>query len=112
MAAAVAAGLVAALLVTLALPSTYRASGAVVLVRQGHPPGADPELAEAAVAAQELLRSRAVADSVVANLKLEQSPEELLDDLRVSAEPGGPLVRFSLDAGSGEQARRRAQELA
>jgi capsular polysaccharide biosynthesis protein len=108
----VAAGLVAGLLVTLVWPSTYRASGAVVLVRQGRPPGADPELARAVVAAEQLLRSRAVADSVVANLKLEQSPEDLLDDLRVSAKPEASLVRFSVDAGDGEDARRRSQELA
>ncbi|HXH87159.1 MAG TPA: hypothetical protein VNI55_00935 [Gaiellaceae bacterium] len=112
MAAGLAAGLVAALLVTLALPSTYRASGAVILVRQGQPPGGDPELAQAVVAARELLRSRAVADSAVANLKLGGSPEDLLDDVTVSAEPDTSLVRFSVDADDGEQARRIGQELA
>jgi len=111
-AAGLAAGLVAALLVTLALPSTYRASGAVILVRQGQPPGDDPKLAQAVVAAEELLRSRAVADSAVANLKLGGSPEDLLDDVTVSAEPDTSLVRFSVDADDGEQARRIGQELA
>jgi capsular polysaccharide biosynthesis protein len=111
-AAAVAAGLVAAVLVMLAVPSSYRASGAVILVREGRPPGADPELAGAVRAAEELLQSRAVADSAVSNLELEGSPEELLDDVRVSAEPDASLVRFSVDAGDGGEARRIAQELA
>ena len=54
---------------------------------------------------------RAVADSAVANLKLDESPDELLADIRVDAEPETSLMRFSVDAGDGDQARRKAQEL-
>ena len=101
-----------ALLVTLLQPSTYRASGAVILVRQGQPPGGDPELTRAVLGAQKLLRSRAVADSAVANLKLAGSADDLLDDVRVTAEPETSLIRFSVDAGEREEARRIGQELA
>ncbi len=107
-----AAGVLAGLLATALLPETYRASGAVILTRQGKAPGGDPGLAEAVVAAEDLLRSRAVAVSAVANLKLQDSPDALLDDLRVEGDPETSLVRLSVDAASGEEARRRAQELA
>lgn len=110
--AGVLVGLAAALLLTLLQDSTYRAEGTLVLTREGRAPGDDPTLAPAAEAAAELLESRAVAESVRANLRLDDSAEELLErvDLDVSAQSS--LLRLAVEAGEPEEARRTAQELA
>src|SRR5688500_19725340 len=81
-----AAGVVAAALLTVLQSSTYRADGSIALVRQGQPPGDDPALAQAAEAAERLFRSRAVAEPAIANLRLDDSPDELLDRVSVGAE--------------------------
>ena len=81
--AATLAGLGVALVVTLLQPSTYRASGTLVLTREGRAPGDDPTLSPAAAAAVELLETRGIAESVVANLRLDDSPGELLDRIDV-----------------------------
>ncbi len=106
-----AAGVVAALLLTLLLPSVYRADASIALSRQGQPPSDDPALAQAAEAAAELFHSRAVAESAVANLRLDESPEELLDRVSLETEPQSSLVRVQVEAGSPGEARRTAQEL-
>ena len=105
------AGLVLAVLVTLLQDDVYRADASVALVRQGEPPGSDPELAAAAAAAAALFHSRAVAESAAANLRLDESPAELLDRVRLSTEPESSLVRVEVEAPSAEEARRTVQEL-
>lgn len=105
------AGVVAALLLTLLLPSVYRADASIALSRQGQPPSDDPALAQAAEAAAELFHSRAVAESAVANLRLDESPDELLDRVSLETEPQSSLVRVQVEAGSPGEARRTAQEL-
>ena len=81
--AGAAAGLVAAVVVTLLQSSTYRADASIALVRQGQPPGSDPALARAAEAAAKLFHSRAVAEPVLANLRLEESADALLERVSV-----------------------------
>jgi capsular polysaccharide biosynthesis protein len=105
------AGLAAAGLITLLQTSTYRADASIVLVRQGQPPGDDPALAEAAAAASDLLHSRAVADPAIANLRLDESADELLERVSVDTEADSSLVRISVEAPSRDEARRTAQEL-
>ncbi|MHB1242682.1 MAG: YveK family protein [Gaiellaceae bacterium] len=105
------AGLVLAAVATLLQDDVYRADASIALVRQGQPPGSDPELAQAAAAAAELLHSRAVAESAAANLRLEESADELLDRVRLSTEPESSLVRVEVEAPSRDEARRTAQEL-
>jgi capsular polysaccharide biosynthesis protein len=110
--AGTAAGLAAGSLLTLLQPSTYRADASIVLVRQGRPPGDDPALAQAATAAADLFHSRAVAQPATANLRLDESADELLDSVSISTEAGSSLVRISVEAPSRGEARRTAQELA
>lgn len=107
-----AAGLLAAGAFTLLQDSIYRADASLVLVRQGQPPGSDPQLAGAADAAAELFDSRAVAASAIENLGLDESPDELVDRLDVDAEEGSSLVRIEVEAESRERARQVAQEVA
>ena len=107
-----AAGLLVGLAVTLLVDSTYRADASIVLVRQGQPPGSDPQLAQAAEAAAELFDSRAVAESAIRNLGLDETPQELLDRVDVEAADGSSLVRIDVEAPSKEEARRTAQEVA
>ena len=107
-----AVGLLVAVAVTLLQDSTYRADASILLVRQGQPPGSDPRLAQAAATAAELFDSRAVAESVIRNLALDESPQDLLDRLDVSAGEGSSLVQIEVEASSKEQARRTAQEVA
>jgi len=109
---AAAAGLLVGLAVTLLVDSIYRADASIVLVRQGQPPGSDPQLARAAEAAAELFDSRAVAESAIRNVGLDESPQELLDRVDVEAEEGSSLVRIEVEAPSKEEARRAAQEVA
>ena len=106
------AGALAGLLVTLLQDDVYRADGSIAIVRQGAAPGSDPALAASAEAAAELFDSRAVAESVIANLRLDDSSEELLDRVEVTAEPGSSLVRLEVEADDPESARRTAQNLA
>ncbi len=105
------AGLAAAAVLTLLQSSTYRADASIALVRQGQPPGDDPALAQAAETAAELFHSRAVAEPAIANLRLDESPDELL--ARISVEPAATssLIRVSVEAPSRDEARRTAQEL-
>ena len=107
-----AVGLLVGLAVTLLVDSTYRADASIVLVRQGQPPGNDPQLAQAAEAAAELFDSRAVAESAIRNLGLEETSEELLDRVEVEASAESSLVRIDVEAPSREEARRAAQEVA
>jgi capsular polysaccharide biosynthesis protein len=109
--AGTAAGVAAAAVVTLLQSSTYRADASVAIVRQGQPPGDDPALAQAAEAAADLFHSRAVAEPAVANLRLEESADELLDRTSVRTEAESSLVRVTVDAPTREEARRTAQEL-
>ena len=110
--AGTAAGVAAAAVLTLLQSPTYRADASIALVRQGQPPGNDPALAQAAEAAAELFHSRAVAEPAVANLRLDESPDELLDRVSVETEAKSSLVRISVEAPSRDEARRAAQELA
>ena len=110
--AGAAAGLAAAGVLTLLQSSTYRADASIALVRQGQPPGDDPALAQAAESAAELFHSRAVAEPVIANLRLEESADGLLDRVDVDSRPGSSLVRLAVEAPSADEARRTAQELA
>ncbi len=107
-----AAGLAAAALLTVLQDPVYRADAAIVLVREGQPPGSDPELAAAAEAAAALFDSRAVAASAIANLGLQESPDDLVDRLDAEAEPESSLVRLRVDAPAEDDARRAAQEVA
>lgn len=107
----VAVGLLAAGALTLLQDSTYRADASIVLVRQGQPPGSDPRLAQAAETAAELFDSRAVAESAIRNLGLDESPQQLLDRIDVEAQEGSSLVRIDVEGPSREQARRAAQEV-
>ena len=107
-----AVGLLVGLAVTLLVDSTYRADASIVLVRQGQPPGDDPGLAQAAESAAELFDSRAVAESVIRNLGLEETPDELLGRVDVEAGEGSSLVRIDVEAPSKEEARRATQEVA
>ena len=109
--AGTAAGLAAAAVLTLLQSSTYRADASIALVRQGQPPGDDPALAQAATAAAELFHSRAVAEPAIANLRLDESPDELLDRVSVETEAESSLIRVSVEAPSRDEARRTAQEL-
>jgi capsular polysaccharide biosynthesis protein len=106
------AGLAVALAVTLLQDPTYRADASLVLVRSGQPPGSDPELDSAAEAAAELFESRAVTASALANLGLDETPDELLERLDATAEPGSSLVRIAVEGPDEEAARRAAQEVA
>jgi len=110
--AGTAAGLAAAAVLTLLQSPTYRADSSIVLVREGRPPGNDPALAQAASAAADLFHSRAVAQPAVANLRLDESADELLDSVSVATEAESSLIRISVEAPSGAEARRTAQELA
>ncbi|HUH15111.1 MAG TPA: hypothetical protein VML35_04440 [Gaiellaceae bacterium] len=105
------AGLVLAVVLTLLQDDVYRADASIALVRQGQPPGSDPELAQAAAAAAELFHSRAVAESAAANLRLDESADELLDRVRLSTEPESSLIRVEVEAPSRDEARRTVQEL-
>ena len=105
------AGLAAAAVLTLLQSSTYRADASIALVRQGQPPGDDPALAQAAETAAELFHSRAVAEPAIANLRLDDSPAELLDRVSVETEAKSSLIRVSVEAPSRDEARRTAQEL-
>ena len=107
-----AVGLLLGVAVTLLQDSTYRADASVVLVREGQPPGNDPQLAPAAEAAAELFDSRAVAESAIRNLGLDETPQDLLDRLDVDSGESSSLVRISVEAPSKEAARRTAQEAA
>lgn len=107
-----AAGLLAAIVVTVLQDSTYRADASIVLVRQGQPPGSDPALAAAAKTAADLFDSRAVTASAIENLGLDESPDVLVDRMDVEAETGSSLVRIEVEAPSREDARRTAQEVA
>ena len=107
-----AVGLLVAVAVTLLQDSTYRADASIVLVRQGQPPGNDPRLAGAADASAELFESRAVAESAIRNLGLDETPRELLARLDVAAHRGSSLVRIQVEAPSKEGARRATQEVA
>jgi capsular polysaccharide biosynthesis protein len=107
-----AVGLLLGVAVTLLQDSTYRADASIVLVREGQPPGDDPQLAQAADAAAELFDSRAVAESTIRNLGLDDTTQELLDRLDVDAGEGSSLVRIEVEAPSTEEARRTAQEVA
>jgi capsular polysaccharide biosynthesis protein len=109
--AGAAAGIAAAIVLTLLQASTYRADSSIALVRQGQPPGDDPALARAAEAAAELIHSRAVAEPAIANLRLDEPADELLDRVRVSTEAASSLVRVEVEAPSRDEARRTAQEL-
>ena len=106
------AGLGVALVVTLLQPSTYRASGTLVLTREGRAPGDDPTLSPAAAAATELLGTRGVAESVVANLRLDDSPGELLDRIDADADAQSSLLRLSVEGEEAQSARRIGQEVA
>ena len=97
---------------TLLLPTTYRAQATLVLTREGGAPGDDSSLGGAAEAAAQLLRSRSVAESADANLRLDDSPEGLLDRIEVDTEARSSLLRLSVNADEREEARRTAQELA
>ncbi|MGZ8783199.1 MAG: YveK family protein [Gaiellaceae bacterium] len=108
---ATTAGIVLAAVVTFLQDSTYRADASVVLVRAGQPPGSDAALSRAAESAEELFDSRAVAESALRNLGLDESPDELLDRVDVDARAGSSLVRIEVEAPSAEEARRTAQEL-
>jgi len=110
--AATLAGVGIALVVTLLQPSTFRASGTLVLAREGRAPGDDPTLSPAAAAAVELLESRSVAESVVANLRLDDSTDELLDRIDAEADPQSSLLRVSVEGDDRQSARRNAQEVA
>jgi capsular polysaccharide biosynthesis protein len=107
-----AAGVAAAVALTLLQDPVYRADASLVLVREGQPPGNDPGLAAAAEAAAELLETRAVAASALANLGSEEPPDSLLDRLDVEADDGSSLVRIEVEAPEREEARRTAQEVA
>ena len=107
----VAVGLLVAGAVTLLQNPAYRADASIVLVREGQPPGSDPQLARSAEAAAELFESRAVAGSAIRNLGLAEQPADLLDRVDVEAQPGSSLVRIAVDAPSREEARRAAQEV-
>lgn len=107
-----AAGLAAAGLVTALQGTTYRSDASIVLVREGQPPGDDPQLAAAAAAAADLFVSRAVASSAIANLGLDDSPDAFVERLDASAKPESSLVRIEVDAPTREEARRAAQEVA
>ena len=109
--AGAAAGVAVAAVLTLLQSSTYQADASIVLVRQGQPPGSDPALAQAADAAAGLFHSRAVAEPAIANLRLDESADELLDRFSVDTEPESSLVRISVEAPSRDEARRTAQEL-
>jgi len=109
--AGTAAGVAAAAVLTLLQSSTYRADASVALVRQGRPPGDDPALAQAADAAADLFHSRAVAEPAIANLRLDQSADELLDRTSVRTEAESSLVRLTVEAPSRDEARRTVQEL-
>ena len=108
----VAVGVLVAVVVTLLQDSTYRADASIVLVRQGQPPGSDPELADAAEAAAELFHSRAVAESAALNLRLDESPDELLDRVSLETAPASSLIRVEVDGPTPDAARRAAQEVA
>ena len=110
--AGTAAGLAAAGVLTLLQSSTYRADASIVLVRQGRAPGNDPALAQAAAAAADLFHSRAVTEPAVANLRLGEPADELLDRLAVATEAKSSLIRISVAAPSRGEARRTAQEVA
>jgi capsular polysaccharide biosynthesis protein len=110
--AGTAAGLAAAGVLTLLQSSTYRADSSIVLVRQGRPPGNDPALAQAAAAAADLFDSRAVAQPAAANLRLDESADQLLDRVSIGTEAESSLIRISVEAPSRGEARRTAQELA
>src|SRR5918995_5127394 len=109
--AGTAAGVAVAGLLTLLQSSTYRADASVALVRQGQPPGDDPALAQAADAAADLFHSRAVAEPAIANLRLEESADGLLDRTSVRTEAESSLVRLTVEAPSRDEARRTVQEL-
>jgi capsular polysaccharide biosynthesis protein len=109
--AGTAAGLAAAFVVTLLQASTYRAEASIALVRQGRPPGDDPALAQAAKAAAELFHSRAVAEPAIANLRLDESPEALLDRVSIDTAAESSLLRVSVEAPTPDEARRTVQEL-
>lgn len=110
--AGTAAGLVAAVALTLLQSSTYRADSSIALVRQGQPPGDGPVLAKAARAAAALFHSRAVAEPAIANLRLEESVSEFLERFSVKPQAESSLVRIQVDAPSRNDARRAAQEVA
>jgi capsular polysaccharide biosynthesis protein len=107
-----AVGLLLGVAVTLLQDSTYRADASIVLVRQGQPPGSDARLTEAAAAAAELFDSRAVAESAIRNLGLDDTPQDLVDRLDVDSGESSSLVRIEVEAPSKEEARRTAQEAA
>jgi capsular polysaccharide biosynthesis protein len=106
----VALGLLVATVVTLLQEPAYRADASIVIARAGQPPGSDPGLARATQAAAELFDSRAVAESAIRNLGLDETPSGLVDRLDVDAQEGSSLLRIAADAPSADEAHRIAQE--
>jgi capsular polysaccharide biosynthesis protein len=101
----------AALLVSLLGSSSYRTEMTIV-VGHGNGPlspetGNDRVLAEAL---RELIESRSVAKSVVDNLDLAQSPDELLDRMSVDVPQPG-VLEVAIEDGERERVRQIAQEV-
>ena len=110
-AAAGAAGLVAAAVATALEPDRHRAETTLVLVRGAEPLGADSSTRGLAETFARLVRTDTVAANVIRNLGLHESASDLLDDVDVSSD-GSALLRVRVEAGSATRARRTAQELA
>ena len=110
-AAAGAAGLVAAAVATALESDRHRAETTLVLVRGGEPLGADASTRGLAETFARLVRTDTVAANVIQNLDLDESSSELLDDVDVSGD-GSALLRVRVEAGTATSARRIAQEVA
>lgn len=109
---AAALGVALALLGSVLQAERYRSSALVVIGAPGSLPKPDPDFAPYTSVAIELLRTEAVARRTIDDLKLSETPKELLARVTVSAGKRSPVLRVSVEDGDRERARRIAQDLA
>ncbi len=109
---ATALGVALALLGSVLQAERYRSSALVVIGALGSLPEPDPDFAPYTSAAAELLRTEAVARRTIDDLKLGETPKELLARVTVSAGTKSPVLQVSVEDGDRERARRIAQDFA
>ncbi len=109
---AAALGVALALLVSVLQAERYRSSALVVVGAPGSLPTPDPDFAPYTSAALELIRTQAVARRTIDDLRLDETPKELLARISVTAGKQSPVLRVSAEDGDRERARRIAQDFA
>ncbi len=105
-AVAVGLALMAALLVNVLLPTQYRATSKVVVGQSGgvFQPGLGGDVQPFTQTMTQLLESDIVATTVIRNLDLETTSDELLTDINVSSAPDSSVLNVTYDSRDADQA--------